>query len=359
MISRGGAHDPGTFNLRAVAVSVDWAGRPVLVTGGASFIGSHLVDALVARGAAVRIADDLSSGTIDNIGAHLDAGRIDFREGDLRDPVFAAESLRGIRTVFHLAADHGGRGYVDLNQSACATNLVLDGVVFAASVAAGVENVVYASSGCVYPNFRQMDPSEELFLTEDSAGPPYDADNLYGWAKLMGEMTLTALCREGKLRGAACRYFTVYGERGRENHAVIAMIARAFIGQDPFRVWGTGEQVRNWTYVGDIVEGTIRAAEAITDGTAVNIGTMERIRVIDAVRQVLDYTRQTPRIELQPDMPTGPLNRVASNALAAEVLGWRPEVPFSEGLRRTIDWYFANKDRTEVARSLESWLTTR
>jgi nucleoside-diphosphate-sugar epimerase len=284
---------------------------------------------------------------------------VDLREGDLRDPAFAAESATGVSLVFHLAADHGGRGYVDLNQSACATNLVLDGVVFAACLSAGVEKVVYASSGCVYPNFRQMDPSEEVFLSEDVAGPPFDADNLYGWAKLMGEMTLAALCREGKLKGAACRYFTVYGERGRENHAVIAMIARAFIGQDPFRVWGTGEQVRNWTYVGDVVEGTIRAAEAIDDGSAVNIGTMERIRVIDAVHHVLNYTGRKPQIELQPDMPTGPLNRVADNALSQRVLGWRPEVPFKDGLRRTIDWYFATKDRDEVARSLDSWLTTR
>lgn len=336
-----------------------WNGRPVLVTGGASFIGSHLVDALVGRGAAVRVADDLSSGTIENLQVHLDARSIELFEGDLRDSAFAGAALSGVNTVFHLAADHGGRGYVDLNQAACATNLVLDGVVFAAAVAAGVEKVVYASSGCVYPNFKQMDPSQELFLTEETAGPPYDADNLYGWAKLMGEMTLAALCREGKLKGASCRYFTVYGERGRENHAVIAMIARAFIRQDPFYVWGTGEQIRNWTYVEDIVEGTIRAAEAIDDGTAVNIGTMERIRVIDAAREVLAYAGTNPRIELQVEMPTGPLNRVADNSLSERLLGWRPQVRFEDGLRRTIDWYFASKNREEVESSLESWLTTR
>lgn len=337
----------------------DWTGQSVLVTGGASFIGSHLVDVLVDRGARVRVADDLSSGSLDNLRVHLDTGRIDLLEGDLREPAFARHAVEGVRLVFHLAADHGGRGYVDLNQSACATNLVLDGVVFAASVAAGVEKVVYASSGCVYPNFRQMDPAEELFLGEEAAGPPWDPDNLYGWAKLMGEMTLAALWREGKMKSASCRYFTVYGERGRENHAVIAMIARAFIGQDPFQVWGTGEQVRNWTYVGDIVEGTIRAAECIDDATAVNLGTMERIRVSDAVREVLRYTGHEPRVEFQPEMPTGPLNRVADNRLSEQLLGWKPEVAFFEGLHRTIDWYFSTKDRTEVSRSLDAWLSTR
>jgi UDP-glucose 4-epimerase len=139
----------------------------------------------------------------------------------------------------------------------------------------------------------------------------------------------------------------------------MAMIARAFIGQDPFYVWGNGEQIRNWTYVRDVAEGTIRVAEAIDDGSAVNIGTMERIRVIDAVREVLKVTGHDPRIEFQPAMPTGPLNRVASNELSERILGWRPEVQFKDGLRRTIDWYFATKDRAEVARSLDEWLTTR
>src|SRR5438309_9313189 len=99
---------------------------------------------------------------------------------------------------------------------------------------------------------------------------------MYGWGKLMGKLTLRAYVRDWGLRGASCRYFTVYGERGKEDHAVIAMIARAFTRQDPFEIWGNGEQIRNWTYVRDIVEGTILTAELIDDGTAVNLGTMER-----------------------------------------------------------------------------------
>jgi nucleoside-diphosphate-sugar epimerase len=82
---------------------------------------------------------------------------------------------------------------------------------------------------------------------------------LYGWAKLMGEMTLKSYHQDWGMRCVSCRYFTVYGERGHENHAVIAMIARAFVGQNPFVVWGTGEQVRNWTHISDIVRGTILA----------------------------------------------------------------------------------------------------
>src|SRR5262249_30070388 len=150
-----------------------------------------------------------------------------------------------------------------------------------------------------------------LYLTEDMVGPPYDADNLYGWAKLMGEMTLRAFRQDWGLRAASCRYFTVYGDRGHENHAVIAMIERAFVGQAPFVVWGTGEQSRTGTHVSDIGSDTILPAEKMDDGTAVNLGTMERTRVLDAVQEVLRYTGHTARIELRPDMPTGPLNRVA------------------------------------------------
>src|SRR5918999_3010669 len=132
----------------------------------------------------------------------------------------------------------------------------------------------------------------------------------------MAELTLLAYHREYGMKTASCRYFTVYGPRGVENHAVIAMIAKAFIRQDPFEVWGDGAQVRNWTHVDDIVRGTILAAEKLHDGTAVNLGTTERVRVLDAARLVLEYTGHKARIELRPDMPRGPRNRVADNALA-------------------------------------------
>ena len=336
-----------------------WDGCDVLVTGGASFIGSHLVDALVARGAGVRIVDDLSSGCYDTIQPHVESGCVDFIKADLRAPGVARKAVDGMQVVFHLAAAHGGRGFVELHQAACATNLMLDSLVFDACHDAKVEKVIYASSGCVYPNHLQTEPNEPLYLTEDMVGPPYNADNIYGWAKLMGEMSLHAYYREWGMKSAACRYFTVYGERGHENHAVMAMIARAFIGQDPVVVWGTGQQVRNWTHVSDIVRGTLLAAETIDDATAVNLGTTERIRVIDAVEQVLRYTGHRAPIELRPDMPTGPLNRIADNTLARTLLGWQPQVAFADGLRQTIDWYFATKNREQVRASLTHRLTER
>ncbi len=335
-------------------MSNSWQDRRVLVTGGASFIGSHLVDALIGRGAQVRVVDDLSSGTLANLAAHEGNQRMEFVRADLREPAVARSAVRDREIVFHLAGDHGGRGYVDLRQAATAGNFLLDGLVFREALRAGVQRIVYASSGCVYPNHLQQDPGAELYLTEDLVRPPYDADNLYGYAKLMGELTLSAYVAEHGIKAVSCRYFTVYGPRAKENHAVLAMIARAVARQDPFELWGTGEQIRNWTYVDDIVAGTILAAERVDDGTAINLGTMERIRVLDAAQLILRLVGHRPEIVLRPEMPTGPLNRVADNQLAGELLGWKPAVSFQEGVERTVQWYQATKTRGDAARILAS-----
>jgi nucleoside-diphosphate-sugar epimerase len=297
----------------------------------------RLADALVELGSMVRIVDDLSSGRLENLQSHLASGSVEFFCADLREPGVTRMAVQNMEMVFHLAADHGGRGYVDLHQAGPASNLFLDGLVYWEALKAQVEKVVFASSGCVYPNFLQSDPDEEVYLKEDMVRAPYDADNMYGWSKLMSELTLKAYCKEYGIKAVSCRYFTVYGPRGGENHAVMAMIARAFTGQDPVEV----------------------CAEKIDDGTAINLGTMERIRVIDAVKMVLAQTGQKAGIILRPEMPTGPLNRVADNSLAKRVLGWEPQTPFREGLDRTIDWYYASKDREETRKIVESKLTER
>jgi nucleoside-diphosphate-sugar epimerase len=339
---------------------MDWTAARILVTGGASFIGSHLIELLASMGATqIRIVDDLSSGSLENIRPHLDSNLVDFQCGDLLDQRATEAAVQNVDIIFHLAAIHGGRGYVDLHQAECAKNLMLDGMLIRAAHQAGVQHFCFASSGCVYPNYMQQDVSQELYLTEEMVGPPFDADNMYGWAKLMTEMTLQANHRDYGMKTAACRFFTVYGERGVENHAVMAMIARAFIDQDPFEVWGDGTQIRNWTYVGDIVRGMVLAAERIVDGTAINLGTTERTRVLDAVNEVLRYTNKTAEITLRPDMPTGPVNRVASNDLARRRIGWEPQVNFIDGLHRTIDWYFMTKDPNQVRRYFERMLTER
>lgn len=338
---------------------MNWKKQKVLVTGGASFIGSHIVDSLIDKGASVRVVDNFSSGKKENIAHHIKKKRLELIEANLLDTQICKKAVKDISLLIHLAGDHGGRGYVDLHQAACATNLALDGNIFLAAVKAGVHKIVFASSGCVYPNYLQTDPTKNLYLTEDKVAAPYDADNMYGWAKLMAELTLKAYHQEWGIKTASLRYFTVYGPRGKEDHAVIAMIARAFVRQDPYRIWGDGQQIRNWTFVEDIARGTLLAAEKIDDGSSINLGTMERIRVIDAVKETLLYTNHHPKIMFEPNMPVGPRNRVADNRLAKKLLGWEPKVTFFDGLHQTIDWFFAHKDRNTVEEIIRHKLTER
>jgi len=182
--------------------------------------------------------------------------------------------------------------------------------------------------------------------------------NSYGWAKLMAEETLKAYYKDYGLKSAILRYFTVYGPRGVENHAVIALIAKAFIKQDPYEIWGkNGSQIRNWTYIDDIVEGTILAAEKIDDATPINLGTIERTTVSEAVGLIFDYIRWLPeKIDFLKDMPVGPVNRVASNKLAKKLLNWEPKVKFKDGLKKTIDWYLKNKKVEEVSKDFKKKL---
>lgn len=345
---------------------MNWSGRRVLVTGGASFISSHIVDRLVQMGAHVRVADDLSSGRLENLGESID--HIEFMEGDLRDRSFADQATNGMEVVFHLAASHGGRGYIDTHPVECATNMVLDGTVFYSAWQAGVERICFASSACVYPTNLQdqikVETDGPVYLREEWADPFEPgralADREYGWAKLMAEMALRAYHKQYELKCVSCRLHTIYGERENETHAVIALIAKAFVRMDPYEVWGTGEQDRNFTYVGDVVDGMIRAVERIEDGTAVNIGTAEHIKIMDAVQLIFELTGFKPkRIHFDKTKPVGIFSRAADLTRVRRLMDWEPTTPFRDGLQRTVEWYYATKDRQEVASQLDALLIER
>ncbi|MFY1632223.1 NAD-dependent epimerase/dehydratase family protein [Solwaraspora sp. WMMB335] len=334
-----------------------FAGRAVTVTGGASFIGSHLCRALLEAGAAVRVVDDFSSGSQHNL--HDIAGDLDILRLDLRSRPAADAACAGAEIVFHLAAAHGGRGYIDNYQTICAENVVIDQNVLRGALNAGVDKVVLASSACVYPGYLQRADTGHRPLREDQVGPPYDPDGMYGMAKLMGELTLRNLHREHGLGAAICRYFTAYGPQCGESHAIVAMIARAFVGTDPFEVWGTGDQVRCWIYIDDLVRMTLLAAQRIDDGGAVNIASDESHTVRGAAELVLRVTGRQARIVSRPDMPVGPLTRTADTALSRALLGYVPRIGLAEGVRRTAQWYFSTKDEAVVAANLDRLLVER
>lgn len=341
-----------------------WNGTKVLITGGASFIGSHLAERLVSQGAKVRIADDFSSGRKENLATIF--GQIEFRHADLKDRCLAREAVEGMDVVFHLAAQHGGRGYIDSHPANCAANMALDGTVFEAAVAAKVDRICFASSACVYPTTLQgeRNGSGAVYLREEQADPFKQgtalADGEYGWAKLMGEMALRAYHKQYGTKAVCCRIFTAYGERENETHAVIALIAKAFVRMDPYEIWGNGEQDRNFTYVGDIAEGLIRAAENVEDASAVNIGTAEHIKIIDAARMIFAETGFTPKsFNFDTSKAVGVFSRAADLTRTRATLGWEPRTSFEDGLRRTIKWYYATHDPDEVAERLGLLLTER
>jgi len=327
--------------------------KKVLITG-ASFIGFHVIKKLIDLGVShIRVVNLTNKNKKILIKNFKD---IEFYAYDLRDIEKARKSVKKIDIVFHLAADHGGRGYVALKQSNTATNFILDGLLFKACLENKVEKIFYASSGCVYPNFLQNEKNKKIYLKESNVKPPYDADNLYGWAKLMGELTLKQYYKDYGLKSAIGRFFTVYGPYAKESHAVMATIAKAFIKQDPFEVWGDGEQIRNWTYVEDIVDGIIKLIEKVDDATPVNLGTEERIKVIDMVNLVFKYTGFYPKKIKFLSMPTGPINRVADISLAKKLLNWQPKYDFKTGLKKTIEWYFENKNKNFIKKNLKKLL---
>lgn len=340
---------------------MNWSDKKVLVTGGASFIGSHLVEQLLQKGAAsVRVADDLSSGKLENLAAvHSD---VDFLEGDLRDTSVARKASTGCDVVFHLAADHGGRGYISSHPANCAGNMALDNTVFRAAVLNNAERIQFASSACVYPTDIQAGKvllSEDM-VSFDKRGGAF-ADEEYGWAKLMGELSLRAYHRQYGVKAASARISTAYGPRENESHAIVALIAKAFIKQSPFEIWGDGEQTRGFTYVDDVVEGLVLACEHIEDGSAVNVGTDEFIslnRVTEEIFNELNWRPASGVIHLT-DKPVGVVHRALDQSFARITTGWQPLVSFSEGTRRTVQWYLANNDPEDVAARIGHLLMER
>jgi nucleoside-diphosphate-sugar epimerase len=201
---------------------MSWKDKRVLVTGGASFIGSHLVERLLQKGVAtIRVADDLSSGKLENLAAVRND--IDFLEGDLHHISTAQDATKKCDVVFHLAADHVGRGYISSHPANCVGKTALDNTVFKAAVGNEVEQILFASSACVYPTDIQTGKIllKEDMVSFDERGGAF-ADEEYGWAKLMGELSLRAYHRQYGVKAASARISTAYGPRENESHVIVA-----------------------------------------------------------------------------------------------------------------------------------------
>jgi UDP-glucose 4-epimerase len=348
-----------------------WDSRNVLVTGGASFIGSHLVNSLLKKGAIVKVADDFSSGRLSNLEYPLKKvasntwsyDSLSVFQGDLKEKAFTNTMLKNVEIVFHLAALHGGRGYIQMHPAQCCTNMTLDQLVFEGAQKAGVDRICFASSACIYPAYLQEETGSNYLLKEEDADPfvrdKAFADLEYGWAKLMGEMALKAYHRQYGIKTSSVRIFTAYGPRENETHAIIALIAKAFIRMDPYVIWGTGKQDRNFTYVQDIVDFLIQAAEKIEDGASINAGRDDRITIDQAAEMVFDIVGWKPKKIIHDlSKPQGVTSRAADLTRAKKII-CEPKVSYREGFKKTIEWYFTHKNKEEVKSKLETLLMER
>lgn len=325
--------------------SSEWQDSNVLVTGGASFIGSHLVDNLVNLGANVTVVDNLSSGKMENLNESRD--RIKFIKEDLE--YIRNADIKSIfkdqEKVFHLAAVHGGRGYIATHPADVSSNFSIDHHVFEACTNSNIERVVFASTACVYPSQLQAEIGSNYKLKEEDSDPFkldefMSADIEYGWGKLMSEMQMHSFNKQYGLKGCPVRFVTAYGPRENETHAIIALIYKAVEKMDPYEIWGDGQQERDFTYVQDIVEGSILAAEKISDCTPINLGTGKKYKIIEVVEIIYKIIGWRPsNFKFESSKPVGALSRALDNSRAREMIGWVPKFTLEEGLRRTIEWY--------------------
>jgi UDP-glucose 4-epimerase len=297
-----------------------------LVTGGAGFIGSHLVDRLVEEGYFVRVIDDLSTGVLANIAGHVDRGKVEFLKGDIRDPVIVKNAVDGVDVVAHLAA------LTSVPFSLKNPDLVYDvnvsgslNLIFAA-VGAGVERFVFASSCAVFGDTSIL-PVDEL--------AEFKPISPYAESKLAVERCLRGLGGRGALDSVILRFFNVFGPRQglSEYSGVITKFMGCCRGRQPLVVFGDGSQTRDFVYVTDVVDG-IYAALTVPGvvGEVFNIGSSKPTSVGELAKVVLDLTGADVGIRYKPARLGDIRESYADISKAKRMLGFQPKLALREGL---------------------------
>jgi len=309
---------------------VKGAQRPALVTGGAGFIGSHLVDALLDQGFRVRVIDDFSSGREENL---ADArGRFELLRGDFTDPEVAARAVEGVELVFHQGAVPSVPRSV---AEPVRTNRVnVDGTlaVLEAARGAGVRRLVYAASSSAYGDTEVLPKVETL---------PADPRSPYALQKHVGEVYCRLYHELYGLETVALRYFNVFGPRQdpRSTYAaVVPRFATACLRGEPPRIHGDGEQSRDFTYVADTVRANLLAADAPgAVGRVINVAGGRRIAMNRLLAEIQEIVGSELEPIHEPARPGDVRHSLADLSRARDLLGFEPAVPLAEGLRRTIE----------------------
>jgi UDP-glucose 4-epimerase len=301
----------------------------ILVTGGAGFIGSHLVERLVERGAPVRVLDDFSSGKPE----HLDAVRakVQVRVGDLADPVAVAQAMEGVELVFHQAAVASVPRSLDDPRTTIITNITGTLNVLVAARDAGCRRVVFASSSAVYGD------AAEIPMNEEARPHPLSP---YAVSKLTGEQLCAVFTRVYRLETVALRYFNVFGPRqdpASAYAAVIPMFLHALSHGEAPVIYGDGEQTRDFTFVDNVVEANLRAATAAgIAGRVFNVASGQALSVSALLALMARLIGVEAHARYGPARPGEIKHSAADITAAREGLGYQALVNLEEGLRRTI-----------------------
>lgn len=303
-------------------------GRRALVTGGAGFVGSHLVDRLLQDGHPVCVVDDLSTGSASNVAPDAQFERVDIADAAaLRDCVVRFRP----EVVFHAAAQTNvGRSIREPDFDARVN--VLGGLnVLRAAVAAGARRIVYSSSAAVYG----PPPATGVAVSETDPTRPMSE---YGASKLAFEHYLSAYATRGLIAYAALRYANVYGPRQRSDGeaGVVSIFARQMLAREPVTIFGDGTKTRDYVYVGDVVEATVRAA-AGPSGVVANVGWGRETSDLDLFRAVAAATGYRTEPTYAPDR-LGDIARICLDpAVARRTWDWRASVPLEDGVRRVVE----------------------
>ena len=302
-----------------------------LVTGGAGFIGSHVVEELVSRGEQVRVVDSLVTGRRDNL-AHVSG--VDLRVGDLADPAVADRATTGVDYVVHLAAIPSVPRSVADPIATNHANVTGTLSLFVAAQRHGVKRVVFASSSSVYGNEATLPKQEDM---------PPDPLSPYALQKWIGELYGKLFYELHGLETAAVRYFNVFGPRQDPSSpysGVISRFARCLAEHRQPIIHGDGEQTRDFTYVQNVVDGTLRACTAPRAvGQVINVAYGGRISLNTLYR----IMREQAGSGLEPRFADPRVGDVrdsqADITRARDLLGYEQTVSFEEGIRRTLAWY--------------------
>lgn len=335
-----------------------------LVSGGCGFVGRNLVKRLLKNTSDILfVVDDLSTGkspeswldnpaysVIGDLKVYCD-GRLLFQEGDFRDFLSAIKSnpeyvnsrygfsFPRFSDVYHFAAIVGGRLKIDGDPMVVALDLSIDAEFFYWICTYKPSRVLYPSSSAAYPVSLQTD-AEAVALKESdikfdqNLGQP---DMTYGWSKLTGEYLAQIAARHYGISVACVRPFSGYGEDQDLTYPVPAIAARAAKKEDPFEVWGSGRQGRDFVHIDDCIDCILMAIEQIHDGSAINIGSGKLTSFIDIITLFCEFAGYKPVIKPLLDKPVGVHSRFADMSYVASHFQWKPKISIAEGMRRVYN----------------------